>query len=249
MIKQFFNINYEFDPAEVHKAIEQRLLLPGADYICVADGVILATANRVPEYLNVVNSGMFSICDSSYVPLYIKMIHGEHYHQYCGSQIFRDIVGSRKHRMLFLGTQQSVLDSLKKNISKWNPDVKDMKFIELPFCRVEKFDYESIAHQIEEDHPDIIWVALGAPKQEYFMSRLKPFLSHGVMIAVGAAFKFYSGQEEKRAPEWVVRNHLEFLYRIVQDPKKQLRRCFGIIRELPHLFAEERKNKELQPHY
>lgn len=42
------------------------------------------------------------------------------------------------------------------------------------------------------------------------MSKLKPYLQKGVMIAVGAAFKFYSGLEEKRAPEWVVKAHLEF---------------------------------------
>lgn len=42
----------------------------------MADGVILNIANRDPEYLKVVNGGMFSICDSSYVPLYIKWIYG-----------------------------------------------------------------------------------------------------------------------------------------------------------------------------
>ena len=40
------------------------------------------------------------------------------------------------------------------------------------------------------------------------------------MIAVGAAFKFYSGIDEKRAPEWMVKHHMEFIYRIYQDPKK-----------------------------
>lgn len=189
----YFNINYEFDRSQVHQAIARRLAEPGADYICVADGVILNTVNRVPEYREVVNGGMFSICDSSYVPLYIKWIYGTQYQQYCGSQIFRDIVSQRKYRMIFLGTQQKILDSLQRNLMEMNPAVRDMKFVELPFCDVDGFDYESIARMIEADGADIVWVALGAPKQEYFMSRLKPHLHHGVMLAVGAAFKFYSG--------------------------------------------------------
>ncbi len=243
-MKTYFNIRYEFDRQAVLKAIDSRLSRPGADYISVADGVIPETANRVPEYLDVVNSGMFAICDSSYVPMYIRLIYGEHYSQYCGAQIFRDIVSARRYRMIFLGTQQDILDSLRENISAWNPDVAGMKFVELPFRTVEQFDYPAIASLIEQDGADIIWIALGAPKQEYFMHRLRPHLSHGVMIAVGAAFKFYSGLGEKRAPRWMVRSHMEFLYRISQEPKKQIRRCTHIVTSLPSLLISEYRRKK-----
>lgn len=235
----YFNIRYEFDREHVHETILQRLKEPGADYICVADGVILNTANRVKEYLDVVNGGMFSICDSSYVPLYIKWIYGKKYEQYCGSQIFMDIISSQRYRMIFLGTQQHILDGLKKNLSKINPDIVDMKFVELPFREVCQFDYPDIATMIEEDGADIIWIALGAPKQEFFMSILKPHLKHGVMIAVGAAFKFFSGVETQRAPDWMVRNHLEFVHRITKEPKKQFVRCFHIVRTLPAMLFKE----------
>ena len=235
----YFKIRYEFDRKRVHEAIAGRLAKEGSDYICVADGVIMNTANRSEEYLAVVNGGMFSVCDSSYVPLYIKMIYGQEYEQYCGSEIFRDIVESRKYRMIFLGTQQPILDGLKENLSKINPDVSDMTFVELPFRRVDQFDYRSIAEMIERDGADIVWVALGAPKQEYFMSMLKPYLNHGVMIAVGAAFKFFSGVDSNRAPAWMVRHHLEFVHRLVQEPQKQFKRCFDIVRTLPALLYQE----------
>ena len=244
----FFNIRYELDRGDVHAAISKRLTESGSDYICVADGVILNTANRVKEYLEVVNGGMFSICDSSYVPLYIKWIHGLRFEQYCGSEIFNDIVASRRYRMIFLGTQQPVLDGLKANLMKVNPDVEGMKFVELPFKKVSEFDYPAIAKMIEDDGADIVWVALGAPKQEFFMSMLKPHLSHGVMIAVGAAFKFFSGVDTKRAPQWMVRHHLEFIHRISKEPQKQLTRCFHIIRTLPEmLYKEWKSSKSNQP--
>lgn len=145
--------------------------------------------------------------------------------------------------MIFLGTQQPILDGLRENLMKFNPDVKDMKFVELPFRAVKDFDYPAIARMIEEDGADIIWVALGAPKQEYFMSLLKPHLSHGVMIAVGAAFKFFSGVDSSRAPEWMVRHHLEFVHRLTSEPRKQFRRCFHIVRTLPGLLYHEWRNK------
>lgn len=235
----YFNIRYEFDKELVSKCIALQVKEKGADYICVADGVILDVANRNPDYLKVVNGGMFSICDSSYVPLYIRWIYGKRYEQYCGSQIFMDIVRSRKYRMIFMGTSQSTLQGLKKNLIKENPDVESMTFLELPYKAVEDFDYEGIAKKIEADGADIIWVALGAPKQEIFMSLLKPHLKRGIIIAVGAAFKFYSGTDTKRAPQWMIRCHLEFVHRIFKEPKKQIKRCSMILLTLPKLLVEE----------
>ena len=236
-METFFNITYEFDREAVHNAITSRLKAPGADYICVADGVILNIANRTPEYLKVIRDGMFAICDSSYVPLYIKWLYGKRFSQYSGSEIFEDIIRSRRYRMIFLDTQQSILDGLKKTLTGWNPEVEHMSFHELPFCSVDEFDYTAIARMIEADHADIVWVALGAPKQEYFMHRLKPHLNHGVMIAVGAAFKFFSGVTAKRAPQWMVDSHLEFIYRLTQEPKKQFNRCYHIVKVQPSAKA------------
>lgn len=238
-MNKYFNINYEFDKATVLNSIDEA----EKGYICVADGVVMNTANRNPEYLEVVNGGMFAICDSSWVPLYLKSIYGVRYEQYCGSDIFKDIVSSRKYRMMFLGTNQTVLDGLRRELDKMNPDVSEMQFVELPFRAVEDFDYPEIAKMVNEDGAHIIWVALGAPKQEKFMNRLLPFLDHGVMIGVGAAFKFYSGAEESRCPSWMQKMHLEFLYRIIQDPKKQLKRCFWILWTLPGLYLGEVKRK------
>lgn len=234
----FFNINYEFNKEEIHRKIESAK----QGYICVADGVVMNTANRDEEYLKIVNGGLFAICDSSWVPEYIKSIYGVRYEQYCGADIFEDIVSSRKYRMMFMGTSKETLDALRNEIGKtMNPDVMNMKFVELPFCDVEDFDYPEIAKMIEEDGAKVIWVALGAPKQERFMNRLLPHLSQGVMIGVGAVFKFYSGLGERRCPTWMQKNHQEFLFRILQSPRKQLKRCWGILKSLPRLYMEERR--------
>lgn len=242
-MERFFNIRYEFNKDEVLSAIVTRLDQPGSDYICVSDGNILNNAYRNKDYLDVINGGMFSICDSSYVPLYLKLIYNINRNQYAGSDIFYDLIRQNKYRMIFLGTKQSTLDCLKKELSKINPEIQSMTFKELPFLPVEDFDYKGIAKMIEEDKADIVWISLGAPKQEKFMAHLKPYLNHGVMIAIGATFNFYSGLKIKRAPDWMVRNHLEFVYRIYSEPKKQLIRCWGILSTLPAILIGELKEK------
>jgi N-acetylglucosaminyldiphosphoundecaprenol N-acetyl-beta-D-mannosaminyltransferase len=159
--------------------------------------------------------------------------------------IFKDLIEMKRYRHLFIGTSTRVLKALKDNLMVMDPAIKGMTFYEPPFCDVEDFDYPAIAEMINRDNPDIIWVALGAPKQEIFMSKLQPYLKRGVQIAVGAAFKFYSGLDEKRAPAWMRRSKLEFLYRIYAEPKKQFARCKQIVLTLPGIIREESRRKRV----
>lgn len=245
-MEKYFDIRYQFDVPTVHKNIEEHISNGTPGYICVADGNILTMVHNNEEYRNVIDGSIFSICDSSWVPKFVKWIYGYERKHYCGSDIFIDIVRSRKYRMIFLGTRQTVLDALQQNITKENPDVAEMTFKELPFCNVEEFDYKSIAQTIENDGADIIWVALGAPKQELFMNRLEPHLKKGVMIAIGAAFNFYSGLSDapQRCPAWMRKMHLEFLHRIFKEPKKQIRRCWHITTTLPAILRKENRLKK-----
>ncbi len=73
-MNNYFNVNYEMDRDKVHGAISDAVRQGRVDYVCVADGVVLNMANRDAEYMRAVNGGMFVICDSSYVPLYLRWI-------------------------------------------------------------------------------------------------------------------------------------------------------------------------------
>ena len=241
-MEKFFDIRYEFNKEHIWSLIDYQIALGKPDYICVADGVVVDNVQRNPLYRQMVDNGMFAICDSSWVPLYLRWIYGIHRQQYCGPMIFRDLVQQGKYRMIFLGSDSHTLDALRLRLSILNPAIKSMTFCALPFLPVENFDYPGIARMIEADGASIIWVSLGAPKQDFFMNRLKPYLKHGVMIGVGAAFNFYSGVE-LRAPEWLVHLHLEFVYRLCQSPQKQFKRCWGIVTSLPRMLLGEWRRK------
>lgn len=240
---KYFGVKYEFDRSKVLDAVSRRIELPGADYLCAADGVVLNTSFRHDHYRECINGGMFCLCDSSWVPLYIRLIHGRRVQPYTGSEIFMDLIRSGRHRMIFLGASKEVLAGLRSRLSAVNPAVAHMCFHELPYCDVEHFDYPAIAELIRRDGADIIWIALGAPKQEQFMHRLKPHLDHGVIIAVGAVFKFFSGVAPSRAPGWMIRHRMEFVYRLIREPRKQIPRCLNILRTLPPMLLHEWKNR------
>ena len=243
-MEKYFNIKYEFDKSVVHDNINIAVKKNSTQYICVADANILQQVATDIDYRDVVNGSMFSICDSSWVPLFLKQIYGIEREHYCGSMIFKDIIEKKQYRQFFMGTSEEILIALQRNLTEIDPSIENMTFYELPYCNVGDFDYQEIATMVNKDNPDIIWVALGAPKQEIFMSKLKPYLNRGVMIAVGAAFKFFSGLEEKRAPVWMQKMHLEFAYRLLSDPKKQFLRCYQILVSLPGVLREEISRKK-----
>ena len=131
-------------------------------------------------------------------------------------------INEKKYKQVFLGNTLDVLEGLKDNLSKIDPNINDMLFLPLPFKDdVKDFNYDEIAMQINEYRPDIVWVSLGAPKQERFISNLTPKLDKGLMFAFGAIFNFYSGiNSMRRAPFLLRKFRLEWLFRMIQEPRK-----------------------------
>ena len=239
-MERYFGINYEFSRAKIYEKIDQTIASGAKGYVCAVEGNVLTETKLDSAYRDIVNHSMFSICDSSWVPMFIRWIHHVKVQPYQGPQMFIDMVKMQKYQMYFLGSDSTTLSALRSNLQQYDPRIANMPFRDLPFCAVEEFEYESIAEDINHENPDVIWVSLGAPKQEQFVYRLEPFLKRGVMVAVGAAFKFHCGIPRlQRAPKWVINMHLEFLYRLFQEPKKQFRRLKKIISTLPSILREE----------
>ncbi len=83
-------------------------------------------------------------------------------------------------------------------------------------------------------HPDIIYVALGSPKQENVIHRLRLALPHAWWLGVGISFSFVSGQVH-RAPIWIQRCGLEWAHRLTQEPKRLAKRY--LVDDLPFVFS------------
>lgn len=80
-------------------------------------------------------------------------------------------------------------------------------------------EMESIKHRLVASRPDLVYVALGSPKQEYLIQSFRPLLPATWWIGVGISFSFVCGQV-KRAPRWVQRCGLEWVHRLIQEPRR-----------------------------
>jgi N-acetylglucosaminyldiphosphoundecaprenol N-acetyl-beta-D-mannosaminyltransferase len=244
-MEEYFGIQYTFGKSNIHSKIDEILQSDQKGYICVADGVTLSMSHKNKQLKKVLEESSINVCDSAWVPLYLRSLYGIEREQYCGSDFLIDIVDTKKYQLLFLGGSQATLDALQNNLSKRNEQVLSMSFSSLPFLDVKEFNYLEIAEKIKENNPDIIFISLGMPKQEFFMQALLPHLARGILIGVGAAFKFHSGLlDQKRAPQWMIKAKMEWVYRIMQEPKKQIQRCSLILFSMPLIYIKEYKNRK-----
>ncbi len=242
-MEYYFNVQLEFDPLQVDNIIQSTICNHGKGYVCSIESNNLTIANKNKTFNDVVNGALVNICDGSNLAWLLGKIHKKTLKSYIGADLFLKYVKMGKYKQYFLGNTREVLDNLKKNLSRFDPHINNMVFEELPFRKVAEFDYKTIADNINRNKPDIIWVSLGAPKQEEFMSRLLPYIDQGVMFGFGAIFNFNAGVGNvKRAPKWMLRLRLEWLYRALEEPKKNIPRYWNFLRILPRLIVNEHKS-------
>ncbi len=235
-----FNIKMEFDHHNIDEKIHNAIAENKKGYICCIESNNLTIANNNYFFRSIINNSLINICDGSILAILIGFIHKKKLKPYIAADLFIKYIQMKKYSHYFLGNTIEVLQGLKRNLSSIDARIQYMPFVELPFMSVEDFDYKSIAASINAQQPDIIWISLGAPKQEIFMSKILPYINKGIMFGIGAVFNFYYGTcNFKRAPKLLLKFRLEWLYRAFEEPKKNVPRYLNFIRRLPILVFNE----------
>ncbi len=126
---------------------------------------------------------------------------------------------SENNLKIFLyGNTEETLDVLKDRLKALFPEIRIVGTISPPFRELSIEEDEEVVRRINEASPDVLFVSLGAPKQEKWMAEHKGRIK-AVQFGVGAAFDFLTGRV-KQAPVWMQRAYLEWFYRMPQQPKK-----------------------------
>lgn len=124
-----------------------------------------------------------------------------------------EIISKEKKSVYFVGASKEVLTEL---ISRVND-----KFPQLKICgySYKKWDDPALPHEIAVSRPDLLLVAFGSPKQEIFLAKNKKLIGYRVGIGLGGTFDFITGKQ-KRAPKFVQKIGLEWLWRMILEPKR-----------------------------
>lgn len=116
------------------------------------------------------------------------------------------------------GGTKDMLAKLTEKLRQQFPDLRIAGSYAPPFRALTKAEEQRDCDRIQASGASVVFVALGCPKQEQWMARQQGNLN-AVMIGVGAAFSFHSG-EVKQAPRWMMKLGLEWLYRLCTEPRR-----------------------------
>lgn len=191
------------------------------DYICVSNVHTTVTAYEDEEYCKVQNGGIMAIPDGGPLSSVGQQRGFENMKRTTGPSLMGEIFNisaEKGYRHYFYGSTDETLEKLYKVLTETYPGIQIAGMYSPPFRPMTAEEDKAIADSINETRPDFVWVGLGAPKQEKWMAAHQGRVN-GLMIGVGAGFDYYAGNIE-RAPEWMQKRNMEWLYRLLQDPKR-----------------------------
>lgn len=129
----------------------------------------------------------------------------------------------RGYRHFFYGGEPGVAERLAESLKTRFPGLNVVGTCSPPFRTLSADEDAEIVEMINRAAPDVLWVGLGAPKQERWMYEHKDRLRVPVLVGVGAAFDLLSGRR-KQAPRWMREHGLEWFFRLLQEPRRLWRR-------------------------
>lgn len=131
---------------------------------------------------------------------------------------------SPQRTVMFMGSSQKVLDLIVKRAAKVYPHLKIVTYSPPYKPEFSEEDNKAIIDAINTADPDLLWIGMTAPKQEkWTYSHWEELNIHCHVGTIGAVFDFFAGTVE-RAPVWWQRHGLEWLYRLLKEPKRMWRR-------------------------
>ena len=148
------------------------------------------------------------------------MAHGEHEHARVVGQRERGVARGTRHYLY--GSTEEVLSSLVSEIQRIAPGALIVGAESPPFRDLSDAELREVIVRIEAADVDVVWVGLGTPKQDYEVERMAA-ASATTFVAIGAAFDFIAGNK-KRAPQWMQKSGLEWVFRLVSEPRRLWKR-------------------------
>ena len=192
-------------------------------YICVAATHTVMVCDEDPELREAVLNSSLTVPDGQPLVWAMNAMGGDLEDRVYGPELmarYCERAAARGTRMyLYGGRNQGALVQLALNLRKRFPGVKIVGGYSPPFRDLSEEEEDAIVAEMNGSKADVIWVGVGAPKQEKWMAAMRDRLDAPVLVGVGAAFDFHAGLIPQ-APEWMQSAGLEWLFRMAQEPRR-----------------------------
>ena len=195
-------------------------------YVCVT-GVHGVMESQRDENLRRIHNRAGLVTPDGMPLVWLSRLKGfRHVERVYGPDLMLALCGrsaAKGYRHFFYGGAQGVPEQLAARLQERFPGLQVAGTFSPPFRPLTPEEDDQIIQMINEAAPDIVWVGLSTPKQERWMAEHVGRLTAPVLIGVGAAFDFLTGRKPQ-APRWMQRAGLEWLFRLLTEPRRLWRR-------------------------
>lgn len=196
-------------------------------YVCCANVHTVVYANEKKHYKEILNNSFMTLPDGGPIANkgkknnnIVKKVSGVDF-----MESILQLGGDYNH--YFYGESKQIIEYFVNYVKEKYQNIKICGFKESSFKNLSKNEYKKIKDDIVQSKADVVWVALGAPRQEEFCAYLCKN-TNACFVAVGGAFKVISNIIP-RAPKWMQDHSLEWFYRFLKEPKRLFKRYFMAI--------------------
>lgn len=200
-------------------------------YVCVTSVHGVVESQRNKDLLKIHQKAGLVVPDGMPIVWMGKLMGFSHTKRIYGPDLFLymcEEAEEQGYRIFFHGTTEKTLRKLRKNLISKYPKIKVVGQHAPPFRKLNTTEISEERNMIKKSKSDIVFVGLSTPKQEIWMRENVNKLEVNVLIGVGAAFDFVAGNV-KQCPVWIQNIGFEWLYRLVQEPRRLFSRYISII--------------------
>ena len=218
--------------------------LSGA-YICVSNVHTTVTSYNDENYRAIQNRAVIALPDGKPLSVVCRKRGFMEAERVTGPDLMREtfLMSAKKGwRHYFYGSTEETLQALRAALEKTYPGIVIAGMYSPPFRPLTTEEDRQDIDRINQAQADFIWIGLGAPKQERWMAAHQEKVQ-GLMIGVGAGFDYHAGTL-KRAPLWMQNHSLEWIYRLLQDPVRLLRRY--LMTNTKYIWLISRENRKMK---
>jgi N-acetylglucosaminyldiphosphoundecaprenol N-acetyl-beta-D-mannosaminyltransferase len=221
--------------------------------VCIANVHMLVEAHSDRQFGSVLRHADLVTPDGMPLVWMLRFLGAVHQDRVAGVDVLEGLNRQAQENdigVYFVGSQASILDKMRLKLESNYPALRIAGMAPLPFRPLSHEEDQALIQSINQSGAGLVFVSLGCPKQEKWMAEHKEKVS-AVMVGLGGAFPVYAGIH-RRAPKFFQQAGLEWLYRLIQEPKRLWKRYATTIPVFLWLVAKqilnELKNSTQAPH-
>ncbi len=212
--------------AETVRMIARMIESGAPHYLATANVDFLVQASQDVELRRILFDAHLVLCDGTPLIWASRLLGNALPERVAGSDLAPLLLkdaAEKGYRVYFLGAEPDVCANAVANLRAQWPTLQIAGHFSPPFRPLMEMDHDDIIQRIHAAKPDLLFVGFGCPKQEKWINMHYQRLGVPVSIGIGATIDFLAGRR-RRAPVWMRRAGVEWIYRVVQEPRRLFKR-------------------------